>query len=275
LADLFEYRDYRDWLRDFISDQKKIPAKVTAAKLADAIGVQKPYLSKILAGHAHFSTDQLFLLAEFLQLDSDQFEFLTLMLEFARSGLKKRKDSLQRKMDLKAKGRSDPRERLKSEFIDDTTSEKVAYFLDPFTSLLHVFLSIDEYRKDPRRVAAALHLSSNRIERLLKNMEQLGFIEYDRLKKTYELRREQIFLHKTSPLSPPHQTLARTLSMNQLMRLEPEEYQAYSISFSSDPATVDRIRVEFLSWIQEFEKIVNSGKPQGVYQLNYDLFPWA
>ena len=94
MMDVFLYRDYRTMIRDFIASQKLHGGSLNYSRLAQAIKIQKSYLSQILAGRCDLSTDQLYRLSKVMGLTQDQFDYLFLLLESERTQIPERKEIL-------------------------------------------------------------------------------------------------------------------------------------------------------------------------------------
>ena len=92
---LFTTQDYKTALREKVTERKKwAPSNFNFQKLAEFAGIQKTYLSKVLNGDAHLSSDQLYSCMEFLDIDPKESEYIELLHNYARSHLPKRRESL-------------------------------------------------------------------------------------------------------------------------------------------------------------------------------------
>ncbi len=275
MINIVDYLDYTVWLRDLLKSGKKINKKYTQTAVAVAVGVQKAYLSKVTKGQANLSSDQIFLLSRYLQLSEKEAQYLTLIHDYSRTGLEKRRAELRTKIEELRLRDQDVRAKLKTEFIDSETSETVAYFLDPYSTIVHMLLTIDHYRQDTEAIARDLLMAPEHLKEILRVMEKLEFIKLNSLTKQYEILKQHFFIHKTSPLSPPHQALVRTHSAAQLLRIQAPQKQSFNLTFTTDEASVAKIRESFVKWLKELESIISDTEAERAYQLNYDLFPWT
>ena len=135
---VYEHLSYRDLFRRAIEERKRLDARVTFQAFADAIRIQKSYLSKVLKGSADFSPDQLFLACDFLALDREQRRYVSLLLELERSGLEVCRQKLQEEIDLLRKKFFDTREHLQKKTVDVTAAGLQAYYLDPLNQIVHI-----------------------------------------------------------------------------------------------------------------------------------------
>ncbi len=78
---------------------KLIDSTLTAQQAAEASGVQKSYLSKVLNERADLNADQLYLAGQFFQWTEEQMEYALLLLEFDRSTVQIRKKLLRGKIE--------------------------------------------------------------------------------------------------------------------------------------------------------------------------------
>ncbi len=275
MINIYNYLDYQKWISEFFIESKKVDKKFTLTAIATAIGVQKAYLSKVTKGKAHLSSDQIYQLAEHCGLTDEELQYLLLILEYARTGVHKRKKALRAKIEAAQNKWQDIRTKLKAEFIDSDTSERVAYFLDPYSTIVHILLTIDHYRQNPERIAQDLSIPLSRLQSLLRIMERLEYIKFDVTEKKYQLLKQHLFIHKTSPLSPPHQALVRTLSSAYLLKLPSEEKQSFNLTFSTDEKTRKKITESFADWLSSLEALVTNSDAEQAFQLNYEFFPWT
>ncbi len=99
------YQNYRLYIRAAIENAKRSGADLNYSRLAKSIGVQKSYLSQVLAGKCHLNSDQLFKAAMTLKLTTDECEFLVLLLELEKTSIVERRELLQGKRDELSKHR--------------------------------------------------------------------------------------------------------------------------------------------------------------------------
>lgn len=91
---IFRHLDYKKLISDLVDSRKKSDSKYSYAKLAEAIRVQKTYISQVVRGGAQLNSDQAYLAARFFDLSEEETEYLRLLVEWDRTQVQERKKSL-------------------------------------------------------------------------------------------------------------------------------------------------------------------------------------
>jgi len=86
--------DYRSALRKALESRKKTDPKATYQNLAQAMRVQKSYLSKVLNQGAELSSDQLHLASKYLEFSEQQESYIELLLQHSRSVIPDRRTQI-------------------------------------------------------------------------------------------------------------------------------------------------------------------------------------
>jgi len=152
-VNIYKSLDYRKSLELRLAEKRKWERGYTYSKMAEVIGVQQPYLSKVMDGHANFNSDQLFLACEFLQFNPSETEFLLLLLEHSKCIVKKRCKLLLEQIEAIRAKHLDTREFVQGSNIAVQAEGASIYYLDPMIQIVHVALTIEEYRKNLKILA--------------------------------------------------------------------------------------------------------------------------
>ena len=91
---IYNELDYREILKKSVEERKKIDSSVTYQAMAEHMRIQKAYLSQVIKGIRDLNQDQLYLACDFLSFAPDESEYLKLLLDYARCGLKDREKVL-------------------------------------------------------------------------------------------------------------------------------------------------------------------------------------
>jgi DNA-binding IclR family transcriptional regulator len=135
-----------------------------------------------------------------------------------------------------------------------------------------VFLQVARYAQDPSSIAEAAGIGPERLEKIFATLRELGIVAFE--KKTAIVLQKNFHLPKDSPMLLPHQTLMRTLATQRLVELPPEQRYSLAVTFSASEETRRKLHSRFLEFLKEAENLVKGSKSEGVYQMNFDLFPW-
>lgn len=275
---LYQQTDYRKALRDILDERKRADASLSFASYADAIGVQKTFVSKVLGGNAHLSDDQLYLTFNYLNLSKDESSYFRLLYDYARSGLHNRKKEILSEIRKIQEEKRQLKLHTQSEVQMPATNEDLSeYYLDPLNLIVHAFLSIPKFSLNPALVADSLEIPIEMLNLILERLKRLKIIEYTKLGGKTTVLRYALHLDVNSVYCKPHQQLFRLKSAEQIAKLSPDQRFVYSLTFSADHEIKGQIQEMYLEYMKKVEKMLDSkvSSEDVVYQINFDLFPWA
>lgn len=265
--------DYRKILNYLVEREKAKGIDCSFSKVAEAIRVQRPYLSKIMNGSADFSEDQMHLLCEYFEINNDEKFYLELLLQYSKSGLKERKDALKKEIHRFQSLKLDLKNNIEAEKIRPDNLLFTEYFLNPYMQIVHVALNIKQYQ-NLERLALTLNLTKKSLAEILKKLEDLRLIEYKN--NRYSVVNQTMHLPKDSNLLHPHQTLLRVKSIeHQQNKSQDTSNYAFSVTFSSDEDGKKKIQEDFIKYLKSVQKVVQTSGTEEVYQINFDLFSWT
>jgi uncharacterized protein (TIGR02147 family) len=276
MASIYGYLDYRFAIRDFLKERKKVNSEFTSSRLAEAIHVQKPYVSRVFKGDAHLNSDQLFLAVRFLELVEAEASYLSLLLEWQRSTVNVRRKELREQIRIRQEKARGTDAHLEAEMVDPAVHDmnSAEYYLEPMSPIVHSFLIVPEYAREPRKIAIALGLTEKKLEKILQTLSKLGLIEFRAVEKRYHVIREHTHLRRDSVFNQAYQLLFRQAASEQVKRLSEEEKFLFSVTLSADEATRGFIHDEFNAFLERVEPRVREAPAEGVYQITFDLFRW-
>jgi len=265
--------DYRKILSFLVEREKAKGIDCNFSKLADAIRVQRPYLSKVINGSADLSEDQLHLACEYFNISGDEKNYLDLLLQYSKSGLKERREFLKKQIHKFQSIKLDLKNNIEAERISPSNSQFSEYFLNPNMQIVHVALNIKHYQ-NLEVLANRLNLSKKHLSEILKKLEILKLIEFKNNK--YSVINQSIHLPQDSNLLHPHQTLTRVKSIeHQQVKSQDAENYSFSVTFSCDEEGRKKIQEDFVKYLKSVQKTVQNAGSEEVYQINFDLFSWT
>lgn len=267
---IYEYSDYRVFLRERVEAGKVSRTKLTYAQLAKAMRIQRSYLSQVLSGAHTLNADQLYLAAEEIGLSEKEREFLLLLLEIDRSQVPGRRDQLVKRCAELREEHTRSEHYLTSDLFVKESLQDNEYFQDPLTALVHVFLMIKTYRTNPPKLAAKLAISAERLEATFKILERAGMLKYTA--QGIDVCVRSLHLAKTSPLTAYHGTYFRHHGIAELQNRRDENSYFFTTTFSATEGTRERIRLAFLALLREASSWIAGAKEEQAFQLNFDLF---
>lgn len=273
MSTTFEHLHYRPLLKQEAQRWKAAQAGRSLQRLARQTAVQAPYLTNVLKERAHLSADQLHALGQALDWDEEELDYAQLLLEWERSGNPQRRGSLKKKIDSRRREKLESKANLSKDLVGTDPAEDTRFFLNPFYFLLNFFVGVPRYAREPERIARCLNVQPARVQAWLKDLVKMKIIElgsegYCPIRRNFHLPRE-------SPLCEPHQQLMQQQSSQHLQGLPEDQKYNFTVTFSADPATQEKIRREFLKFLRAVEPAVKAAPPEEIYAMRFDLFRWS
>ncbi|TNE98781.1 MAG: DUF4423 domain-containing protein [Deltaproteobacteria bacterium] len=275
---IYSSDDYRAILSQVVDERKKLGIPITYAAMADNIRVQKPYVSKVLSGLADFNNDQLYMACQYLDFKPDEIQYMLKLLDYEKCWYPERKKLLEEEIsEIRRKKRDTGKVIEKSvkkmDGAEFDRSSFADYYLNPDIQLIHMYLCIEKYRKNPEVIKDILDISSSRFETAILKLEGMGLLEI--VDNKIKILVNSLHLPKDSSLLTPHQVLMKQKSLTHINNLAPEEKKVFSVTFSSNEKAKAKIEEAFNEFIGKVRTISMEGAPEDCYQLNFELFPWA
>ena len=271
---VFRHLEYRKAVVELVERRKAIDKSASYQRLAEATGIQATYVSNVLAGRAHFSADQLFLIARFLNLPAEEGRYLLLLLDHERCQVAARKAELRKEIETWHAESRKTKKHLQAAPAEISDLAAAEYYLDPLVVIVHVALRLSRFAKNPTSLASEFGVTTEHLSRTLQILERLGYVKAKGA-SGYEVLVSHRHLPNDSPVCLPHQAQMRVKTVEHMYRTPASRRHHVSVTFSSDEETKNEVHRRFLRFLQEAEGLVRKAKDEQVYQLNFDLFPWS
>jgi transcriptional regulator with XRE-family HTH domain/DNA-binding IscR family transcriptional regulator len=273
---IYEIEDYKTGLREIMAARRlQFGSRFTFEKMAEACGVQKTYLSKVLNSSAHLNPDQLFASCDYLKLSAGETEFLLLVRE-SQVALNAKRVAL-----LNAKIKAIHDEHLKTESAIDVVSEGLVenhrweYYTDTDLQLVHLFLTVPAFAKDPESICEKIGISKSRLENILLKLQKWELVRFEA--GGYKAKDPKMHLSEDSPVFLTFGILNRIKTIEKLRQTKIEKSDDYffSVVFSAESKYQNKLKKKILDLLRQTQSDVSSAKPEEVYQFNIDLFRWS
>ena len=264
---VFDYKDYRKFLEDYIESQPN-GGRGVRRHFAEACGCQVAYISHVLGNRYDFSPEQIEAIARHIGLGRDETEYLVLLVEMARAGTQALKQFFQRMLSERIEKHLLLKNRVK---ISETLSveDQAAYYSKWHYSAIHIILTIPAYRT-AQKIAEYLALPMSVVRETLDFLEQRGLIEQERA-GGYKVKGMFLYLDKKSVLMAQHHTNWRLQAVKSLT-LERENDLHFSSCFSVSADDASKLRALLSKTIEESMDIVKPSKEEKICAFNVDFF---
>lgn len=268
---IYEFTDYKQVIKERIKDLKRTQPKFTLQYLAQELGIQNTFFSKVLnSDKNHFSEDQLFTLGHTLSFLHDEIDYLVLLRSFQSSQDKNRKTYLQQKISNLQKKNSMSVNSMTahpSQFEDD-----MKYLMDYYVIVIHVALWIKEIQKKPELLCQLLGIDFARVREALVLLDRMGRIEYDpKTNQVKKLQAQRTHFGKDHPLTRTHQLLMKTFTNQLLFTKTDDKKESIFVTFTTDESGFQEIKKLIQEFTSKIQKVTFEHSHSGVYQLNLDF----
>lgn len=273
---IYGHNSYTEALTEVLEIKKQSGTAMTLSQLAQVCQMQPSYLTNVLKGRADFNTDQLARVCDQLDLDLDEMDFLTLLLELKKTTFGKRRAQLESKIKMTRAQHMRAEKNISAKTVELTPEQQDKYYLDPYIQLLHIFLSTHEGPAAIETLAQKFSMQKSHVANVLQVLEDIGYIKRSSgsSKAKIEVLIEGRHLPRESRLLKPHHALMRMKSIDQMQRLSKDLTYSFSATISTEPEVRTKIQAEFLKFLKAAETLVVSHDAGTLYQINFDLFPW-
>lgn len=269
---IFNYLDYRKALKEKIDARKKLHSKENYSFFADAIRVQSPYLSKVLNKQAHLNQDQLYLICEKLNFSEIEYQYMQLLLEFNRCGLKEREKKIKQDIKIFKAKHVKTENVMKTSNYELSESDLSEYYFDPLCLVIHMFLMIPHYQKNFKEIARVLYIKFERVLEVVDKLQRIGVIKEENGR--WINQKKNLFITRNSPLFKQHQNLMKGLATHhQTNNLHNEGFNTM-FTFTADKEAGEKIKNMLIQVLEEADKEIIKAPSEHVYQINTELFRW-
>lgn len=265
MTDLFAFKTHFDYLRHKLNPRNS--QRGIKAKVAEFLRIQPAFLSQVLAEKFSLSLEQADLANQFFDHSKEEAEFFLLLVSCDRAGTESLKKHFESQIQLLLKKRLLVVERLgrKSEISDET---KGVYYASWLYAATHVACTISALQTR-QAIAKHFHIPVELAGKILDFLMEQNLLTKNAEK--YSTTQSWIRLDKESPHIIKHHTNWRQKAIQNL-ELQTNEDLHYSGVFSMDRKTALKIQDQFLNFIQQQLKMIESAKEEELYVFNGDFF---
>ncbi len=264
-SSIYHYRDYKDFLKGLLKG--KTVVRGFQAKLARAAGCHSAYLSQVMSGHIHLTSDHVAGIAAYLEMDDQAHDYFQTLLSREKCASTKLKKFYNTRLKVLAAMNDDVSARVKGQKIEkkeDTTF----YYSTWYYSAIHVLLSIPGFDSSDK-IASRLSLPKDLVDRALSKLEAIGIVK--QLGTAWSVMERNLHLDKTSPLIPYHHLNWRLAAADRSLRSSDEDLR-YSVVLAISAEDYKRLKTLFLEAIARSREIINPSPEEELFYFGLDLY---
>ena len=271
---IFEENDYREIIRKGLKERLVCESPATFQALAAHLNIPRSYLSKVMHGNADLSGDQMFKLCAFFHFNDEESEYMHLLLEAERTGLKDRRLGLKQKLKSMRTKHLDTAAHLASPSVFEFSSADMSdYYLDPFVQLVHVALSVPRYQRDLLRLAHDIKAPHTKVLGALEILERMQLIT--RAGSLVKVLTDSLHLPRQSNMYRAWHNQVKMRGLNRLSELNEDQAYSYAVVFSATDEVRIEIQQRFLKVLKGIEKVAREAPAENVFQMGFELFSWT
>lgn len=273
MISIFDYQQYREFLRDIYLDQKKRKTGLTYARFSSTAGINSPnYLKLVMDGEKNLTSETLVKFAKALKLTPNEADYFEALVHFNQAKTALEREHYQERMG-----------RIKKRAAAISTQERTLdeYEFESVSNWLHhavmVLTHVRDFRESPRWIKARLFdvTSEQEISSILERLVQIRLLKRDETGKLVQSQRQIRTKPELKRLSSRifyEGLLARAIQALKVSEPEEREFGTYLVGMSAEqmPELKKRVR-EFLTSLNEWA--LSNPNPEQVYSLTFCGFP--
>lgn len=268
MTDIFEYKNFRKWLKDWLKEQPK-GGRGLLGKWAERLRVHPSLLSQVLADKRPLSTDTALGIAEEMGLKELETEYFLLLVQIDTCQTDKLRRNLQKKIDRMVIDSKKISSRVHSA-QEMTAEEKAIFYSTWHYSGIRNLTSVPAYQSVPE-IAQRLNMHPDAVKNIIEFLVAGGYCiqQGDRI----TAGTQKTYVSADSPHVLRHHQNWRTHAMHQAVRRNPEDL-FLTMAFSLSEADAGKLRKLLPQWFQEVSRIVDPSPSETVRCLNIDYFEY-
>ena len=271
MSNVFEYVNYRTFLKDFYEEQKAAKTGFTYAKFSQKAGIRSPnYLKLVLDGRKNLTPQNLIRFAKAVGLTEMESDYFEALVHFNQATKSMEKDFYQDRMN---------RFRQRGESTSQKTLEE--YEFDSMSSWIHhaimVMTNLSYFREDPSWIRQKLFqlISEREADDILKQLQATKFVhrnESGRLVQTFRQVKTKPEMQRLSAKMLYEGLFRRAMQSLTLSPSQEREFCASLVGIS--PSQVPELKRRVREFIRDLEDwALENPKPGAVYSLCFAGFP--
>jgi uncharacterized protein (TIGR02147 family) len=261
--DIFNYLDYRSFLKDRIAYLQSKNKKYSQRWIAKKAGFKSPQLiSMILSGQRSLSSTNAQLLSLALDLSDKEEEYFLLTVDLAHL------DNSEKQMELVAKIKT----HFKNGLFKEISDEGLEYIRKWYYPAFREMVALKNYNDSAETSAEALGLTVEQIQEARNLLLELKYLEL----KDGKLQRTQPSLHAPNFVSPvvmAHYHLQMLEKSFNALSLAREHRYFDNLTIAVPKKLLPEMHEMIRRWIRELDLLAESyPQKDEVYQLNLQFF---
>jgi uncharacterized protein (TIGR02147 family) len=264
---IFEEVNYKEALKKLI-DNYTGEKRGLQTRLAEAIGCQQAYISRVLSDKAEFNQEQALAISHFFDLDQLEKKYFFLLVNYNRAGT----DELKKYYKLQIEEIISQKMTLSSRINKGVTINdqiRSVYYSDWIYVAVHMLTSISEYQT-VHAITSKLNCSQERLLKVLEFLIESGLVKKE--KNAYKHISGNLHLENDSPFIKNHHSNWRLKAIEDVGHGDSKSLH-YSSVVSCSEKDFQKIQDLMISTIKKIREIVKDSKDEKIFCYSLDGFP--
>ncbi len=270
LKSIFEYTDYRCYLRDYVAHRRRSNAAFSYRSIAHRMQCDAGWFNRIVTGKRNISAEHVLKLTAILAMNKKERNYFELLVQFNQAKKQAEKDHYFEQM-----------HQFRLTRVKEVSVQQYAMYSHWYYVVIREFLHVVKERCTP--VTAEMlrdhiepRVKLGEVQDALLALEKLGIVQHNE-EGGYELRDRFITTGAAAPQVIVNRILIEFMELAKaaIDRVPRGQRSMSSVTFSASAATcakiqsrVDEIRREILAMVE-----ADPEQPSRVFHLNLHLFP--
>jgi uncharacterized protein (TIGR02147 family) len=262
---LFEFDDYKAYLREFAGQKKRSGVRLAMAK---ALSCQPGHISHVLNENAHFSLEQGETLSTFLAHGKEERHYFLLLLQKQRASTLPLEKYFEDQIKEIKRNRLVLTERLeKGHRLSET--ERAKYYSSWTYAAVHIGLSIPALQ-DKKVLSDFFQIKPLKIAEIIEFLIGAGLV-LEKPGGGYSFGPTQVRIGNDSHHIIKHHTNWRNRAIESLEREEPEDLH-YSGVFTLSQSDALKVKDRLIEEIKACQKVIRDSPEEKIIGFNVDFF---
>lgn len=266
LPRIFDYDDYKKYFNDWVAAQPQ-KGHGEYRRLAQHLNVSSTLISQVFRGDKNLSLELAVEFADYLSLNEGEADYFLLMVEIAKAGSFKLKETLRRQI-KKVQGEFNRLERRVQKDVELTEGEMAVFYSSWIYSATRLLTDIPEI-KSASEIAARIHVPRNQVQKVLEFLLEKGLCKM--VSGVPRLGPTRTHIGSSSPLVAKHHQNWRLLATQKMVAHDDNQF-FFTAPMTLSQELAEQIRLELPTFIESITQRVRPAPSETARCLNVDWF---
>ncbi len=266
MESIFNYNNYRNFLRDWLKHQPKRGRGILTV-WSNILRIETSVMSQILSGKRELTPEQALELQLYIGLGELESEYFNTIVQIERASTQKLKNHLKNKQEKLKSESLQLSKRLTRELVMSDEQKSIFY-----SSWIYSAIRLSSSLKGPQNIDSIckrLSVEREKVTEILNFLVSTGLVIEDL--GLYKMGPQRTHLEKTSPFIVKHHTNWRLKALQRSENLTDEELM-FSGPLSISKKDFKHIRDEIVSLISKVSETVKNTDAEELAVFEVDLF---